>query len=568
MAYQITNDDFQQLFLKWCRSQQVNRGVRAAFSLAFKSKGEVPLDLLKVALQENLKPSVFAARLQASGYDVALVWSLLQAAEKENEVKVEKTKPQEADLKDGAEAKTEAEEVAPESNKVVIVPPSVAAASKPKFVIQRSDPAVETAIETAAQSDMEGADFKAADSPEPKADESASTGEVSVGPRKLMRRPVPGVAGQPTVSPTAGQAAPTLTEPEPKGPKALFEAISNRFNEWRSGLSSGKKKSVQKTIKRGDQKDNEEGVSSDNAISKHFGNSWQAYVFLVIALLVFWFVFKAVDQNGGEVYSQSITPPSTSIDTIKSFPLGMPILLIIFVIVILEATSRYDPLDAVTVLISVVSSMAGVYYQNQLIGSFVDNTGKSWGTGIYWFLVMIPYVVVPVVVISNKTENPYSARFLSRFDFSAAYNTLFVFWALAKMSLIWAIIPNPCIFPPEFYLLGGVTFMLLEISGNKWELIFSITAGLVSGFFLMEPIQYSNMLIVVSTYFILVVLSFIPYFDLTKEITVIVPPKRGDGGVLGGVEKSFLLPYDMYASALWIAFILVVTIHGNPVVPF
>ena len=110
--------------------------------------------------------------------------------------------------------------------------------------------------------------------------------------------------------------------------------------------------------------------------------------------------------------------------------------------------------------------------------------------------------------------------------------------------------------------------MILEISGNKWEVIFSFVAGFVTGFFLRTPLQSSDLLVVVSTYFVLVVLSFIPYFELTKEITVIVPPKRGEGGVLGGVNKAFLLPYDMYATALWIAFIFTVIIHGNPVVPF
>ena len=78
-----------------------------------------------------------------------------------------------------------------EDNSVVIVPPSVEAASKPKLVIQRADSTAETATKTAAQSDMEGADFKAEDSPEPKADESAQTGEVSVAPKRLVRPPAP-----------------------------------------------------------------------------------------------------------------------------------------------------------------------------------------------------------------------------------------------------------------------------------------------------------------------------------------------------------------------------------------
>lgn len=195
MANKGANDVYQKLFMDWCSAQQVNRGTKAAFSYALKSRGEVPLDLLTDAIRENLTPLLFAEKLQDSGYDVTLVLSQLEAAElKDEEVKSE----------------------VGEENSVVIVPLSVASASKPKLVIQRAD----STTETAAQSDMEGADFKADGSTEPKAGESAPTGEVNVAPKRLMRPSAPGVA----------KLSPAITEPEPNGPKAWINNVRSRFS--------------------------------------------------------------------------------------------------------------------------------------------------------------------------------------------------------------------------------------------------------------------------------------------------------------------------------------------------
>ncbi len=210
MANKGAKEVYQKLFMEWCSAQQVNRGTQAAFSYALKSNGEVPLNLLEVALRENLTPLLFAEKLQDSGYDVTLVLSQLEAAElKDEEMKAEEH----------------------EENSVVIVPPSVAGlVSKPKLVIQRADSTAETATETAAQSDMEGAVFKTEDSPELATGESDPTGEVKVAPKRLVRPPAPGVA----------KSSPAITEPESKGPKAWIGAISDRFSDWRGGFGSNK----------------------------------------------------------------------------------------------------------------------------------------------------------------------------------------------------------------------------------------------------------------------------------------------------------------------------------------
>ncbi len=526
----------EQLILSWFQLHGItNSRVKAAFNITLRANPEASERLLVDAIKDiKITPRLLAARLDAAKFNTTILWREINLDEKSREVKQKApviTPPTDQTvvvMSDESESAKSADDGTSTTN--------VAGVAEKEGEKVKDNATTDVAVkdgEVAAEA-----------ATEVEADNTAKTEEVKPVEEK-NETPTPEVAVVPV---------------------SAADKVRAKIGSVWSSINKNKKPAEATNVEqKAAQTDNRVSQAVKAATGKIADTSesikkrWQTFVIGGIALaFMLGIAYLGPLQSGGRPSFQSTGVPINSVPLIFVF-----VLLILFPL-FFEAIQRGDVSDAVVVFLCLaMSSVASVYEVAWSSVSF--SGGRPYGTYVIGSFFLTPYFLLWQAAASNKTRNVFGLKLLSKYDFSPVFNTLLLFWAMAKVHVYWSWLPNPCFFPENFYLFAGIAFLFLELSGNIYNLLIALVTGVMSGYLIFDEKRFWWVFII---YLVVVIYSSTDH--ATKEITMNVDSKPvGEGGTSFGrdVRTKRLVPYDLLTGALWVTAIAAVVWYGNPSFP-